>query len=85
MFLVLVLKTKLAPVFKWRVVSNALDNSKASYSRTCPAIADRLFERSRRLQLTALEQLSEIRWSELGNEKATCSYVGSGRTIGRSV
>ena len=47
------------PALSGRVVSNALNNSKASYSRTGPAIADRLFERSRRLQLTALEQLSE--------------------------
>jgi hypothetical protein len=45
---------------KWRVVSNALNNSKATYSRTGPARADRLCERSRRLQLTALEQLAEF-------------------------
>jgi predicted small integral membrane protein len=44
---------------KWRVVSNALNNPEAGLLTIGAARADRLFERSRRLQLTALEQLAE--------------------------
>ena len=40
---------------RWRVVSKALNNSKASYSRTDPARADRLCDGLARLQLPALE------------------------------
>jgi hypothetical protein len=42
---------------KWRVVSNDLNNPGGLFT-TGPARADRLGGRSRRLQLTSLEQLS---------------------------
>jgi hypothetical protein len=45
---------------KSRVVSNALNNPKAGYSQLARLEPTVFLERSRRLQLTALEQLSKM-------------------------
>jgi len=45
---------------KSRVVSNALNNPKAGYSQPARLEPTVVWRRSRRLQLTALEQLSKV-------------------------
>src|SRR5258708_20505351 len=56
---------------KSRVVSNALNNPKAGYSQLARLEPTVFWRRSRRLQLTALEQLSLVLDSKAKNDPHT--------------
>jgi hypothetical protein len=72
---------------KSRVVSNALNNPKAGYSQLARLEPTVFLERSRRLQLTALEQLSkmlEAKQESTRTQKSGHYPWNSGSTISRA-